>query len=259
MGTPRPSVSRCRLQPHLPRSTGLRPVASVAPAPLVAQRGLDDALVGGPPLPVDPDLAVVHDEEARPGRVEAAVGDPFPEAVVDDRLGPELARRRRPLAAVARQPDQAVEDGPVVASRPPRLLARLVDDQQGPQLGPQGVVHAPDRRGVLRRLGRGRRGVVRVHPAMLLRRPTFRMGCNALRPLRPLRQRLCLAAATPPRRSDGGAARGSSAPPQPSSLLAARREVPPFSRGLPHARRATGPIVPRIGGRNALPGAAADP
>lgn len=34
-GTPRPSVSRCRLVPHLPRSVGLAPVASAAPDPLL--------------------------------------------------------------------------------------------------------------------------------------------------------------------------------------------------------------------------------
>ena len=32
-GTPAPSVSRCRLTPHFPRSVGLAPVASASPGP----------------------------------------------------------------------------------------------------------------------------------------------------------------------------------------------------------------------------------
>ena len=55
---------------------------------------------------------------------------------MDSGLGPKPAGQALPLGTSAGQPDQAVEDGTIVVAGAARLLARLVDDQQGLQVGP---------------------------------------------------------------------------------------------------------------------------
>ena len=100
------------------------------------------------------------------------------------RLGPELARAAPPTGAPVRASQiSPSKSAPVVAPRPARLLARLVDHQQGREARPQRVVHPPDRRVVAsvraeagvrwRQFGRC------MHASTLPHVPTFWIGCKS--------------------------------------------------------------------------------
>jgi hypothetical protein len=102
----------------------------------------------------------------RPCRRETVVGDPLLEAVMDGGLGTVLARQRFPLPAVARQPDQPVEDRTVVAPGTTGLLARLGDDEEGLQVCSEGIIDLPDGRIVFHGLIR-RGSTIRLHAPIL--------------------------------------------------------------------------------------------
>lgn len=61
-------------------------------------------------------------------------------------LGTKLARQGFPLRTSAQQPDDAVQDLPVIPAGSTWLLAELVRTQQRRQLRPQRVIDAPNRR-----------------------------------------------------------------------------------------------------------------
>ena len=135
---PEMAVGRCRLVPHVPRSAGVAPGASAAPAPLLAVRGLRDAPVGRLPLPGEPDRVVVHREESRP----------------------------RPAARVDGRPGGAT-----------RLLARRRDRQERREPRPQRAVRAPDRRAVACHGGGRRADILRRHPHRMAQPTTSWVGC----------------------------------------------------------------------------------
>src|SRR5262245_39988025 len=75
-GMPRPSVSRLRLTPRLPRSVGFLPVF------FPPEGGLGHAPVHAQPGPVDPPQLVVLQQPGLPEPQEHASGDPLLEPVV---------------------------------------------------------------------------------------------------------------------------------------------------------------------------------
>ena len=137
-GMPLASVSRCRLVPGLPRSVGFAPRGlRLASAPFLPNGALTmhpSAACQVQSSPISPSYCAQQD---RPRPLQRSGRDPLAEALVDGGLGSELAGQLGPLAAGAGQPDQPVEDGPVVAAGTTRLLARLVALQDRRQQRPQ--------------------------------------------------------------------------------------------------------------------------
>jgi hypothetical protein len=141
-GPPRAVGQEAPLAPTLAPGGEFAPVAAAAPRFPVCRAA---PCPGSQPPP-----------EPRPGALETAVRAPVLEPGVARGLGPALPWQRRPLAASPRPPDQPSEDGAGIQARATGLLTRLGAPPPGLHLGPQRVVHAPDRRLVLG-CGGGRR------------------------------------------------------------------------------------------------------
>jgi hypothetical protein len=74
------------------------------------------------------------------------MGYPLRQSIVGGGRGAEVARHLLPLGTGPRQPDQAMEATAIVAAGTARLRARLGDDEQGLEVGPQGIGDLPQRR-----------------------------------------------------------------------------------------------------------------
>lgn len=91
-------------------------MAAASPAPFFAEWGRHDASIGGQPFPLQSQLRIVLPQQDRPCLLQLARLTPLREPAVDPGFGAELAGQLTPLAAGARQPDQAIEHGAVRAA-----------------------------------------------------------------------------------------------------------------------------------------------
>jgi hypothetical protein len=75
--------------------------------------------------------------------IKRALAHPLLEAGMERGPGAELNRQRLPLRPGAKQPDQAVQEAPIVARTDPRVPSRSGVAKDGAQGRPQRVVYPP--------------------------------------------------------------------------------------------------------------------
>jgi hypothetical protein len=137
MGIPSPSVSRDRLTPSLPRSVGLRPVASPP------QGGLGHGPVHGLPFPVNALQGVGLQQTLPPQPLKYPSLPPELEAVMDGAGGAKLPGEGLLLTAGAQDVEDAVQQLPVRLPGASAMGMGGFGWQQGLNAGPQILRNAP--------------------------------------------------------------------------------------------------------------------
>ena len=109
---------------------GFRPVACSRRAPFFPEGRLHQTTIPGLPVPLEADQVIVLPQQQPPRLLERPAPHPFAKAVVERGYPPgvraKLHRQRRPLAARPQQPDQPVQQHPVIPPGPPPAPVHLM-------------------------------------------------------------------------------------------------------------------------------------